>query len=325
MLKKRLVQTTITCALLTVLSVSIMLPGSAAIVRDWYEEGVYVFGSANREEYISTSLLEDLSYKSEYVGEGERMYTITDIFELTKELEVEAKYDNGYEDTFTFNFDADSISTNMADNFFYHNYRWDEDRSRIILTSFRADFGSIRYFVEPDWELFNTNLEALADRNQIVDTVIHETTEHEITLGDFLDSIPSYKIMGISDTEQTPFSISNTSTKWSMTFDLSNYIYRSEWDYIEGTYSYSYFPYSKYLVSVSLDYSDGGTLISYDCTESYEVTTDERIIKGEEEYRIRKGGSSAIRTPYNFSYALLSLLIVPTVILYNKKKRNKMN
>ena len=173
------------------------------------------------------------------------------------------------------------------------------------------------------WELFTTNLEALADRNQIVDAVFHETTEYEITLGDFLDSIPSYKIMGISDTDQTPFSISNSSTKWSMTFDLSNYIYESEWDYIEETYSY--FPYSKYIVNVALDYSNGGTLIAYDSTVSYEVTTDESIIKGEQEHRIRKGGSSAIRTPYNFSYALLSLLIVPTVILYNKKKRSKEN
>jgi len=323
MLKKRFVQTTITCALLTVLSISIILPGSAAIVRDWYEEGVYVFGSATKREYIATSLKEDLSSKSEYIDEEERMYTITDINEITKEVEVEAKYNDGHENTRIFNFGADSISTYYANNFFYHNYRWEEENSRIILTSFDAGFRNVKYFVEPDWEVFNTNLKDLADRTQVVDTVSHDYTTYEITLGDFLDSIPSYKIMGISDTEQTPFSISNSSTKWSMTFDLSNYIYRSEWDYFEDTRSY--FPYSKYLVSVALDYSDGGTLVAYDYTISYEVTTDEIIIKGDYEYRIRKGGSSAIRTPSNFSYALLSLLIVPTVILYNKKKRNKMN
>ncbi|TET75820.1 MAG: hypothetical protein E3J43_07695 [Candidatus Heimdallarchaeota archaeon] len=323
MLKKRFVHTTITYALLTVLSVSLTLPGSAAIVRDWYEDDVYVFGMVFKGEIIFTSLTEDLSTKYESIDESERMYTITNIFESTKEVEVEAKYDYGYETTLTFHFDADSISTYYANTFFYHNYRWDEENSRIVLTSFNADLGIIKYFVEPDWELFNTNLEALGDRTQVVDTVTHDSSTYEITLGDFLDAIPSYKIMGISDTKQTPFSISNSSTKWSMTFDLSNYMYESEWDYIEETYSY--FPYSKYIVNVALDYSNGGTLIAYDYTLSYEVTTDESIIKGEEEYRIRKGGSSAIRAPYNFSYALLSFLIVPTVILYNKKKRNRLN
>jgi hypothetical protein len=323
MLKKKFVHTTITCALLTVLSVSLILPGSAAIVRDWYEDDVYVFGMVMNGEFSYTSLSEDLSYKFEIIEEEERMYTITNIFESTKEVEVEAKYDSGNENTLTFHFDADLMSTYYASNFFYHNYRWDEENSRNILVEFQADFENIRYFVEPDWELFNTNLEVLGDRTQVVDTVTHDYTTDEITLGDFLDAIPSYKIMGISDTEQTPFSISNSSTKWSMTFDLSNYIYEIEYDYIEDIYSY--FPYSKYLVNVALEYSDGGTLIAYDYTLSYEVTTDESLIKCEEEHRIRKGGSSAIRTPINFSYTLLSLLIVPTVILYNKKKRNKMN
>lgn len=320
MLKKRFVHTTITGALLTVLSVSLILPSSAAIDRDWYEDDVYVFGMVFNGESIYTSLSEDLSSKSESINEFERMYTITNIFEITKEVEVEAKYEDGYETTLTFHFDADSISTYYANTFFYHNYIWDEENSRIILVGFDADLGIIEYFVEPDWELFNTNLESLADRTQVVDTVTHDYSTYEITLGDFLDAIPSYKIMGNSDTEQTPFSISNSSTKWSMTFDLSNYMYITEYDYIEGTYSF--FPYNKYLVNVALDYSNGGTLIAYDYTLSYEVTTDESIIKGELEHRIRKGGSSAIRTPINFSYALLSLLIVPTVILYSKKKRN---
>lgn len=323
MFKKRFVQTIITCALLSVLSINVILPGSAAIVRDWYEDGVYVFGSVGREEFILTSITEDLSARVEYIDESEKMYTITEIFEIVKEVEVEVKYDSGSESTYSISFDADSISNYYANTFFYHNYIWDEETSRIILTSFDAYFGNIKYFVEPDWELFNTNMEDLADRTQVVDTVSNGYTTSEITLGEFLDAIPSYKIRGISDTEQTPFSISNSSTKWLMTFDLSNYIYRSEWDYIED--SYSYFPYSKYLVSVALDYSEGGTLISYDWSLSYEVTTDESIIKGKEEYRIRKGGSSDIGTPINFSYALLSLLIVPIVILYNKRKRNKMN
>ncbi|MHA1199110.1 MAG: hypothetical protein ACTSQF_07155 [Candidatus Heimdallarchaeaceae archaeon] len=323
MFKKRFVHTTITYALLTVLSVSLTLPGSAAIVRDWYEDDVYVFGLVFKGEIIFTSLTEDLSTKVESIDGSERMYTITEIFESTKEVEVEAKYDYGYETTLTFYFDADSISTYYANTFFYHSYIWDEENGRIILIGFQADFGDIKYFVEPDWELFNTNLESFVDRTQVIDSVTHDSTTDEITLGDFLDAIPSYEIMGISDTEQTPFSISNSSTKWSMTFDLSNYMYKYEWDFIEDTISY--FPYSKYIISITLDYSDGGTLIAYDYTLSYEVTIDETIIKGEEEHRIRKGGSSAIQTPINFSYALLSLFIVPTVILYNKKKRNRMN
>ncbi len=321
MLKKRFVQTSITCALLTVLSVNLILPGSAAIVRDWEEGDEYVFGMVANGEISYTSLAEDLSSKSVFIDESERMYTITEIFESIKEVKVEAKYDSGNEATHTFHFDADLISTYYTNNFFYHNYRWDEENSRIILVGFQADFGNINYFVEPDWELFNTNLESLVDRTEIVDTVTHDYTTDEITLGDFLDAIPSYKIMGISDTEQTPFSISSSSTKWSITFDLSNYMYKSELDHIN--YTLSYFPYSKYLVSIILDYSDGGTLIAYDSTLSYEVTTDETIYKGEEEYRIRKGGSSAIRTPYNFIYAILSFLIVPIVILCNKKKEKR--
>ena len=106
MLKKRFVHTTITCALLTVLSVSLVLPGSAAIVRDWYEDDVYVFGMVFNVESIYTSLSEDLSSKSEYIDEYERMYTITNIFEWTNEVEVEVKYQDGYETTHTFNFDA---------------------------------------------------------------------------------------------------------------------------------------------------------------------------------------------------------------------------
>ena len=263
---------------------------------------------------------EDLESRYEFFDESERKFTILSIASGDT-AEVEAKYNNGRVSEYTANINSDEISDNFVSGFYYHSYRWDEENSRIVLTYFDVDYYGYAYFLDPDWEVFNSNLEVLTDRTQIIDTVDTGTTTYEITLGDFLDNTTSYGITGIRESSETPFGTPSTSTKWTFNFDLSNVIYNRDYDY--GTGISTYYPFSKYLVSLSIDYTKGGTLNSVYYTLQSEVTMDGFAMTYEEEHTLRLGGISAIETPYDFSYVLFALLLVPSVIIYMKKKKKK--
>jgi len=316
--KKHLTKISFISILITILMINSSLHSSAT-TRDWYVNSSVKYAYILRaSEKITTITDELVGY--EYVSEEmEIRLDIISIDSINHELVANITTGIGYMGEVDENTDAELLSNSLAEYLIYINYRWDEIGNRLVLTDFDMYYFMMFFFIEPEWEIFNTNMGRLLDRTQIVDTVVNGPTTYEITFGDFLDSIVSYNIMGVSDTMGSQFTLSNSSTKWSFNFDLSNVIYAREYDSESG--EYSYFPYSKYTVSYVLDFTEGGTLILLDYNMITEVTTNEVIEEEELGMLIQKGGLDAVKTPFNFSYSLLSLMILPVLIYFSKKKK----
>ncbi len=290
---------------------------SSAATRDWY------VGSSVKYAYIlttterSTTIIDGLEGYEYGSAEMEIRFDIISIDSANQEYVANMSSGEGNMGEYEGYANAEALSNLLADNLIQINYRWDEIGNRLLLTNFDIYFYMLFFFIEPDWEIFNTNMGRLLNRTQIVDTVVNDPTTYEITFGDFLDSIISYNIMGVSDTVDSQFTLSNSSTKWTFNFDLSNVIYRSVYDYDTS----SYFPYSKYTASYTLDFTEGGTLTLLEYNTIAEVTTDDAILEEEFGMIIQEGGFDAVSTPFNFSYSLLSLMILPILIYLSKKKK----
>lgn len=316
--KKKFMKTSFISILITILIISSSLQSSAA-TRDWY------VGSSVKYAYIVTASEKSTTITDELVGyeygseEMEIRFDIISIDSINHEFVANMTTGDGYMGEYDGYTDAEELSEFLAEYLFYINYRWDESGNRLMLTNFELNFFMLFFFIEPEWEIFNTNMGRLLDRTKVVDTVVDGETSYEITFGDFLDSITSYNIMGVTDTVGSQFTLSNSSTKWSMTFDLSNVIYERVYD--SETSDYYYFPYSKYLLGYTLDFTEGGTLILLEYNVIAEVTTDEAIEEEEFGMIIQKGGFDEVKTPFNFSYSLLSLMILPVLIYFSKKKK----
>ncbi len=317
MIRNHLTKLSFISILIIILMINSSLHSSAA-TRDWYV-GTSVKYALIWSESITTittiDALEGFGYCSE---EMEIRFDIISIDSINHELVANmtiAGIGTGESDGYT---DAGVISGLLADSLFDIDYRWDKKGDRLVLTDFDMHYFDMVFFIEPDWEIFNTNMGRLLDRTQIVDIVTDGLwTTYEITLGDFLDSIVSYDIMGVRDTVDSQFTLSNSSTKWSFSFDLSNVIYKREC----GTHVDSYFPYSTYTVSYTLDFTEGGTLNLLEYNIITEVTTDDAVEEEVYSVIIQKGGFEAVETPSNFSYSLLSLMILPVLLYFSKKKK----
>ncbi|TET75821.1 MAG: hypothetical protein E3J43_07700 [Candidatus Heimdallarchaeota archaeon] len=303
--------------LITILIINSSLQSSAA-TRDWYvgTSVKYAFILSESEKTTTTiDALEGFEYCSE---EMEIRLDIISIDLGNHEFVANvtsAGIGMGEYDGFT---DAGVISGLLADNLFDIDYRWDEKGNSVLLTDFDMDIFAMFFFIEPEWEIFNINMGRLLDRTKIVDIVTDGLwTTYEITFGDFLDSIVSYDIMGVKDIVGSEFTLSNSTTKWSFSFDLSNVIYKR----VHGTHVDSYFPYSTYTVSYTLDFTEGGTLNLLEYNMITKVTTDDAVIEEVSSMIIQKGGFESVRTPFNFSYSLLSLMVLPVLIYFSKKKK----
>ncbi len=316
--KKHLTKISIISISIILLMVSSSFQSTAA-TRDWYvnTSAKYALILSESEKTITTiDALEGFECYSEEMEVRLDIISIDlNIHEYVANLTI-ANIGTGDYEGYT---DAEEISDYFGDYLFDIDYTWDENGNRLVLTDFDMEDFTLFFFIEPDWEIFNTNMERLLDRTTIVDTVTDGLTTYEITLGDFLDSIVSYNIMGVSDTVESQFTLSNSLTKWSFSFDLSNVIYERK--YVDETQGYSYFPYSKYTVSYTLDFTDGGTLNLLEYNKITEMTSDEVVEEGVSSVIVQKGGFDAVNTPFNLCYTLLSLMILPVLIYFSKKKK----
>ncbi|MHA1199111.1 MAG: hypothetical protein ACTSQF_07160 [Candidatus Heimdallarchaeaceae archaeon] len=317
--RKHLTKICFISILITSLMINSSLHSSAA-TRDWYVGTSVKYAIIFSESVKTITTIDALEGFNCFSEEMETRVDIISIdldnHEFVANMTIAGGIGMGEYYRFT---DAGVISGLLADSLFDIDYKWSEKSNSVLLTDFDMDIFAIFFFIEPEWEIFNINMGRLLDRTQIVDIVTDGLwTTYEITLGDFLDSIVSYNIMGVSDTVDSQFTLSNSSTKWSFSFDLSNVIYKR----VFGTHVDSYFPYSTYTVSYTLDFTEGGTLNLLEYDMITEVTTDYAVIEEVSSLIIQNGGLESVRTPLNFSYSLLSLMVLPVLIYFSKKKKD---
>ncbi|MCF2144842.1 MAG: hypothetical protein K9W42_14190 [Candidatus Heimdallarchaeota archaeon] len=153
----------------------------------------------------------------------------------------------------------DYLAVNMLTNLFSFFYTWDYDRNTTVLLSFDCHFDAW-YFLEPNWPVFNNHLKMILNASEVIYQVPdpYEPIVHNITFGDFLASLPAYSLNGKSTLEGFKSQLKSTTRRWTFSFDLSNVLYDSYYNFTLGRFVF--FPITKYEPSYSLEYSKDGIM-----------------------------------------------------------------
>ena len=146
--------------------------------------------------------IESIEYGSSIVDEYTNSYSIDIHIREINSVDETILYERTDEDdvnNFTAHYGWESYISNYFDftDIFYINYIWNLETDRPILRSFGFDFNCYR-FIENNWTSINAHLSDIFNESTIVDTVTNpnDMTEQDLTFGDFLGSLKSYKIQG---------------------------------------------------------------------------------------------------------------------------------
>jgi len=281
-----------------------------------YEYEISYFNRYDYPEYEAAFLEEDSEQWDEDIH-------IIEIDYSYKTILYERIY-NFNKDNYTTSYDWESSISNHFDfnDLFYFNYRWDQDTNKPVLSDFEFYFYYFR-FVDNNWSIINTHFADLLDETRIIYTVTNpdDMSVHNITFGDFLENIKSYKIQGRSSIASAKNQFSSNTTKWTFKFDLSEYLHYR--DHYNTTFDYYvYLPVDKYTYELIIEYTVDGAIKYREENFEYETTyfTDEYEVTANYNYKL-----SLNKLPVQLEISYLSFIpalvfIVLVVKIRNKKK-----
>ncbi len=298
---------------------------NAINVRDWNVGDSIIYGIRNVHKSSGEWINESIVNSFEYLNEFEYKISISSMDENNKTCTTKRKSPSGYTSEYTRIYGAKENGLILAQVLLEFNYRWDSSLNETILTGLYFDFdpfwkyGFPSLFLEPDWGTFNGEFVEILNTSRIIFAVIHNYTYHYIELSDFLDSTSSYKIMGEDTITNAQNAFTNDTTKWSFEFDLAGNIHHGIYDNVNN--KVDYYPYDKYLISCEFEYSKGGILESYmEHIETYR-SKENITYTSESDYFIQKGGLAGIGVDFEFYTIILTLMVLPMLITFLKKKK----
>ncbi len=313
MTKKTKTVFTLNFVLLSVLLCSLFTSASA-LERDW-NVGDELYFESSYAEAVSILGVNDLPLTYTQTSTYGYEFDILDIDESLKvaQINLSIVYETVSQD---YHYDATNVSNWLVDNYFNFQYHWDESTNQTRLTDVYLMGGETHIIVEPNWEAVNSILANLSNRDRIIASVSHDSTVDNVTFGDFLDSANSYGVTGI---EGFPGSIESTGHEWALNFDLSNMIYEREFN--STSFEYDFTPYPLYSISSILKYSSGGTLLESTFFRVTEIEKVDGIYHSEFTISMLKDGFQTSSTSFSAYSALLTLLVVPLVFQFFKRKK----
>ncbi|MCE7745209.1 MAG: hypothetical protein GPJ52_08770 [Candidatus Heimdallarchaeota archaeon] len=271
--------------------------------------------------------IESIEYGSSIVDEYTNSYSIDIHIREINSVDETILYERTDEDdvnNFTAHYGWESYISNYFDftDIFYINYIWNLETDRPILRSFGFDFNCYR-FIENNWTSINAHLSDIFNESTIVDTVTNpnDMTEQDLTFGDFLGSLKSYKIQGRSSLPAARQGFTDSTTKWTFKFDLSGVLHYL--DHYNTTFGYNvYLPIEKMTHETVVEYTEDGARKHQKYLEELE------IIDSAEEYKLTEFSHYEValgKLPIQLSFSYLAsipaiLFIVLVVRIKNKKK-----
>ena len=298
---------------------------NAINMRDWNVGDSVTYGIKSEfkaaYEWTNESFIDSYGYTAEH----EVKISISSIDENTKSCTTKKIYPSGSTDENTRIYGAKENGLILAQVLLDFIYIWDYSLNKSILTGFYLSFnpfykyGYPSLFLEPDWGTFNGEFVEILNTSRTISAVYNDYTLHYNDLGDFLDSISSYKIMGKETIIDAQNAFTNETTKWSFEFDLSGNIHYGIYDNVD--HKKDYYSYDKYLVSCEFEYSEGGILESYMEHKEIYRSKDNLTDTSESDYFIQKGGLAGIGVNFEFYTIILTLIILPVLIAFLKKKK----
>ncbi|MHA1124705.1 MAG: hypothetical protein ACTSO7_03285 [Candidatus Heimdallarchaeota archaeon] len=214
---------------------------------------------------------------------------------------------------------ADAFLTPDDGDFINVNYQWNDAINSTLLTGFTLDLNKNNFLdhwrlIEPNWAEINTRFKSIFNRTHLLQQVTNPYTAviGNYTWGVLLDHI-DFKIMGRKNLDYALNQFKPAKTKWKFEFDLSGYLFFNTPD--------GYKTYESYIVTLEMEYSDGGVLEKFVKDISYIAIYDgvqtERLTHLKEAI----GGLKKAMMPVPLISAIIGLLTISTFVLIKKRKK----
>lgn len=291
-----------------------------AATREWNPGDLYLFGWAYNDIYTYIDHETGFSEVTETSYAYEVQYNITGIDTIAKNYDV-TETGAGTIGYYTRDYSWDDWCQDELEtqDIFILQYDYDYFNNRTILYG-QNIYINYRYLIEPDWSNINSffkdsinttyQLAAVADP---WDPIIHN-----FTLGDYLNSI-DYKIMTKSNVDKALNQFKEETTKWSYEFDMSNVLHTRTWNTTAG--AYNYYPYSEYIISFSLEYSEGGVIKNARYTVSYKHQIGDFEDQYFYEEKVAIGGLDKVLSSFGFIAVIPAIATVAIGIKIIRKRR----
>ena len=294
----------------------------AVYARDWQIGETVNYGYRYFFDAKTRQTNDTMKYKHSSATSSSFRYEILEIDQENMFVSFKSDQAGGFQE-YSLSYNTSEICEFLfIGNLFGFNYHWDYELNKTRLVDFRFNgvykFIGINFpFIEPEWEYFNNPIAEQINPERVIDYVVYTDGSQQktlnITFGDFLDSIKSYKIMGKNDIISAQNVISNNLSKWSFEFDLSGYIVSKRWD--------KYFDYEKYIIALEFEFTEGGTWKSYSHLIEYNLV-EEHIIN-EYKFSIEYEKDLKTRAEFEFISVLGAVLILSiTIAMLRKRMKN---
>ncbi len=286
----------------------------------WNAGDIIVWGRYDEASIIVKDLTTDTTL--EEIGQGgyDFQYNITAYDSVAKQYDYIYSDPSGTNPISTRSFDwedfANADLTSDNGDFINVNYYYDENINRTILTTFTLPVNFLSYrLIDPNWKGLNQRFVDVFNESYLLDTEDDpwSSTVYNFTWGTFLNNI-DYKIMGRSKLKYALNQFKDDTSKWKFEFDLSGYLHHS----IGGG---EYAAYESYVVTLEVEYSDGGVLEKYVKETSYTRLDDDIQTDYLNHRKEALGGLKKAMLSLPIIASLIGLLTISTFILIRKRKK----
>lgn len=211
---------------------------------------------------------------------------------------------------------ANADLTSDNGDFLTVNYIYDTFTNNTVLRDFSLDVNYLNWrLIEPNWVGLNQAYKEIFNETYLLDTVADawDPIIYNFTWGYFLDSI-DFKIMSRSNLKYALNQFKDSTNKWTFEFDLSGVLHHS----IGGG---EVAPYESYIVTILVEYSDGGVLEKYVKETSYTRIIDDDQTDYLHHRKEALGGLKKAMAPIPIISSVIGLLAISGFILIKRRKK----
>ncbi|MHA2364992.1 MAG: Heimdall-CTERM domain-containing surface protein [Candidatus Hodarchaeales archaeon] len=293
--------------------------------KGWEEGDTYKWGM-----YATMSLECDQDGQitsTDWTIESIQHQTIHELNETAQTINVSSLLTNSPEmDYNEFSYNASYFGASLGsiiDGDFY----LEKDTGKFIVADLYGGIGGTgANFVDPQWDIINTELKEAFNTSNIIGTARNLTSENYgpyyyyfFTLADLLGNVTSYKLMGQDNWDDGLAKITNSTRSWSLELDISSMARESEWDSATQSYEYST-AYEKYIYKMEFGFNNDGIAESAKSEQETTITNNDITCTTKAVSEMKLGGLPASGIS---GFELFSMLVIlSTLAIIIKRKRH---
>ncbi|MHA2364994.1 MAG: Heimdall-CTERM domain-containing surface protein [Candidatus Hodarchaeales archaeon] len=231
-----------------------------------------------------------------------------------------------------YSYHASNFGSNLA-NLFGGEYYLEANTGKFIVTYLYGGIGGFfggegGNFVDPQWDIINTELRDAFNTSNIIGTARNLTSEsygpyyyYDFTLADILGNATSYKLMGQDNWDDGLEKLTDSTRSWSLEFDFTGMARQSEWDSATQNYDYST-AFELYKFKTETSFNNEGVVESAKSELETKITNDENDITCTVKTiaEVKLGGLPASGAPGFELISVLALLGTLTIIIKRKRR-----